>query len=212
MYLCIEGLDGSGKSTLFLKLKKRLQDEGYLVTEACPTRIVKPDTIFEKVFRRSGFLRSSSLFRALVYGLRSRQTANTVNWDTPIVLGDRSIITSYVTRWRKWLNSKRITIAFVELMEPTIPAPDVVLYIDLPADILKQRLNARGKPLDIDESTERSLQMRSAYSEIINFNPIKRLEYTKWISLPLNEKDCPDTVLEKAFDAITNNTDIKKLL
>lgn len=210
MYLCIEGLDGSGKSTLLVKLEEHLQNEGYTVTQACPTRAVNCDTIIERAFRRSSFLNGSSLFRALVYGLRSRQTANAVNWNTPVVLGDRSIVTSYVTRWRKWFGSKRLTIAFVEIMEPTIPAPDVVLYIDLPPDVLKKRIDTRGKPRDIDETDGRSYQMRTAYAEIMKMNSIKRLSETNWISLQLNESDCPATVLEKAWDAITKNTDIQK--
>lgn len=204
MYLCLEGLDGSGKTTLFNKLKQRFSEYGCSVTEVCPTRISRPESYLEYLYSRHESLRQSSLFRALLYAARSHQTAKDAEWNSFVVLGDRSIVTSYVTRWRRWFNCRSLTVLFVNLFEHTIPAPDVVLYLSLPVSVLRARLLQRGKPTDIDETEARSEQMRSAYHEIMTGNPIKRLKNTKWIVIELDENDAPDAVLEKAWACIQN--------
>ena len=208
MYLCIEGLDGSGKTTLFSRLKIQFESIGVNVVEACPTRPVKANSFIERAFEKYSTLKKSSFFRAIVYGVRSRQTVKIVNWESDLILGDRSIITSYVTRWRKWMGSEFLTKAFVQLMEPTIPAPDLVLYLDLSPELLHKRIENRCQVRDIDENRKRSMQMRNAYKEIMDASTIKRLKKTKWICLTINESDSPETVYEKSWQIIKQNTQL----
>ena len=113
--------------------------------------------------------------------------------------------TSYVTRWRKWINSKWLTIAFVDILEPFIPAPDHVIYIDLPQDILRARLSSRGEPLDIDETLQRSEEMRQAYNEIFNSPIIPRLRKTQWHKLSsVTPNDSPEEVLKATIELLKN--------
>ncbi|MDX7719402.1 deoxynucleoside kinase [Aeromonas caviae] len=211
MYLCIEGLDGSGKSTLFHKLAHRFIESGYDVAEVCPTKKSRPSSLLERLFARHTFLQRSSMYRAILYAVRSHQAAMDADWSSEVVLGDRSIVTSYVTRWRRWFNCPRLTVGFVDVLERTIPAPDVVLYLQLPAEVLQARLTQRDRPTDIDETAARSEQMRAAYHEIMTDGQIKRLRHTKWIALGLDGDDDPDAVLEKAWAAIMKNTDLLKV-
>ena len=38
IYICFEGLDGSGKTTLFKKIVKKLKEEGFTLCEVSPTQ------------------------------------------------------------------------------------------------------------------------------------------------------------------------------
>ncbi len=198
-YVCIEGLDGAGKSTLLQALVERLEKQHILFSIACPTKPIRTDSLIERVFSRFAFLRKASLFRACVYALRSKQVAKNTNWNVPLILGDRSIVTSYVTRWRRWWNSARLTIRFVDYCEPFIPVPDHIFYIDLPEYILRERLNMRGQPLDIDETVQRSREMRRAYDEICNTKIIPRIHSTKWHKLEITANSSPEEVANEAW-------------
>jgi len=198
-YVCIEGLDGAGKSTLLKALVERLEKQHILFSVACPTKPIRTDSLIERVFSRFAFLRKASLFRACVYALRSKQVAKNTNWNVPLILGDRSIVTSYVTRWRRWWNSARLTIRFVDYCEPFIPVPDHIFYIDLPEYILRERLNMRGQPLDIDETVQRSRDMRRAYDEICNTKIIPRIHSTKWHKLEITANSSPEEVANEAW-------------
>lgn len=202
IYICIEGLDGSGKSTLFCLLKDYLEQTKKEYTTACTTK--KTDDCFiEKLFKIN-FLKKSSFFRAILYAERSRKVFYSTNWDLELILGDRSLITSYVTRWRKWANSRALTIIVVNILEPFIYAPDHVIYIDLPEEVLRKRLRKRGQPLDIDETSERSNEMRKAYNELFGSKYISRLGKTKWHKLPLSSHDSPQDVFEKSIVLLKN--------
>lgn len=179
-YVTIEGLDGVGKSTLFQAIGGQLASAGYRFESACPTRCQSPASLLERLHRQSDVLGRSSAFRAIVYAARSASVARSTDWEAPLILGDRSIITSYVTRWRRVARSATFSRLLVDVLEPGMPAPDHVLYLQADPAVLRARLSARGEPLGIDETLERSEQMRTAYEEIRNDSLIPRLARTTW--------------------------------
>ena len=202
VYICIEGLDGCGKSTLFNLLRKYLEENKFSFTNACPTKAICENWV-ERLYKKNIFLKNSSFFRAILYALRSKNVAKNTDWKCPLVLGDRSLVTSYVTRWKKWINSRWLTIIFVDILEPFIPAPDHVIYIDLPQDILRARLSHRDEPLDIDETLQRSEEMRQAYNEIFNSSIIPRLSKTQWHKLSLiTPNDSLEEVLKATLELL----------
>ncbi|HCC00802.1 MAG TPA: hypothetical protein DEP42_06280 [Ruminococcaceae bacterium] len=188
IYICFEGLDGSGKSTLFLEIIRRLKENKYQFTTICPTKPSENNSFFEILFRKYSFTKKSSLIRAFVYADRSNYACHQTKWDTPLIIGDRSIITSYVTRWRRWFNSRFLSRLIVDSLERCIPAPDHVIYLSAPISLLRKRLLQRGHPLDIDETEERAKQMKNAYHEIQTENCIPRLNKTIWHTIDASKE------------------------
>ena len=202
-YVCLEGLDGSGKSTTTDLLKKMLGNKGISFSVCNPTQRILNDDWIEVMFARSEWMRGSSLLRAFIYARRSQWAALNTDWSRPLVLGDRSIITSYVTRWRRWGNCPTLSIRIVDFLEPVIPAPGLVFYLDVPHDLLMERLESRDRKKDIDETPERSMAMRRAYEEIIGgiFQPV-RLGNTRFVRIKVLRGMTPEDIASGIVDKI----------
>jgi thymidylate kinase len=126
----------------------------------------------------------------------------------PLILGERSIATSYATKWshspfRNWLN-----FGIINLLENKIKTPDYVIYIDVPHDILKKRIETRDKERDMDDSVSRLMDTEKAYLQIMNTSKIKRMSNVKWIQV--SGVGDSETIGENILELITQLSDIKK--
>lgn len=198
IYIAIEGVDGSGKSTLFNNLFLRLKDENYCFDIYCPTNVISSQSAIEKIYKKYMFLQNNSYFKAIVYAIRYHKAFSKVNWNADLILGDRSIVTCYVARWKKWFNSILLTSLFVNLFHPKIKSPNYVLYLKVAPHILKERLS--GREFNIDETPKRSNSMLIAYQEIQSQNHIKRLGQIKWMKIEA-DKD-PNILTNEAMEII----------
>lgn len=199
-YICFEGLDGSGKSTVFKKVCTALKEKGFNVCELCPTKKIDGTDFLEKLFDKYKFFNRSRFLRQFLYAHRSNFVAERIDWNADIILGDRSIITSYITRFSESPLISKFLVWKTNFLESKIPAPNFVIYLEVPPEVLQKRLKLRGN-LDIDENEKRSLEMRRAY-EFLMKNPkfIRRIENTKWKILNgnLSEKE----VFQNAWNEI----------
>ncbi len=165
MYIAIEGLKGTGKTTLLDRLPERLRLAGQRVELLCPTRPLAADDPVEQAAAGA----QDDRLRELLYAARSNHHAAQANWDTPLILGDRSILTSYATRWDRFSHAERSkVIARVDALEWRIRRPDHVVLLDVPLAELQARLRARtqrryGRQ---DETPERLQSAWSAYLEM----------------------------------------------
>ena len=151
LYVCIEGLDGSGKTTLVETLKKMFIDKNVEVDTISPTKLSDKNHLTEKIFYKSKFLNNNRFLRSILYAHRSNYAAKKVDWGKTLIIGDRSIVISYVIRWGKSMFKKFICKNMVNTMEHRIFAPDHVIFLDAPFDVLKTRIDNRKKVRDIDE-------------------------------------------------------------
>jgi len=206
MYIALEGLKGSGKSTLIERLEKEFLKKEK-IEYSLMKQTLKDDkySLIEKMFAKYSFLNNNSFFRAIVYARRAYVATKKTNWNSQLILGDRSIITSYITRWRKWFNSPKLTVLFVNIMEPFMHSPDVIIFLQVSIENLIRRMEKRGI-FDIDSSVERLKTMDNAYSEIGTYK-IKKTRQIKWIYVDGNKTE--DEVFDETCKIIRDCLDKK---
>ncbi|RMD96030.1 MAG: hypothetical protein D6812_17875 [Deltaproteobacteria bacterium] len=199
MFIAIEGLDGSGKSTLVDGLGTHLERKGISISRFQPTRPRNPTEPVERLYRHF-HLDAFWFSRAFLFAYRSRQAFLETDWQAPVVLGDRSIVTSYVV-YRHRFGNRRITEKWVDLLEPHIPSPDIVLYLEVDPHTLEERKTKRGIPRNIDEEGGRPAQMAKAYDEIRTGRwRIRRLARSRWFRIDASPSK--EEVLAQALHVI----------
>ena len=182
MYIAIEGIKGIGKSTLMDKLQNHLQYQHLAFTVACPTRPLKDGSVAEWCYNNFPCLFASDTAKELLYAHRSNVVAKQTDWNLPLIIGDRSIVTSYATRLWKY-GSPIKQIQRVDALEPLMPAPDAVIYLKADITCVLSRIRKRvaryyGKE---DERPEKLVQDTKAYEYIMQENPAQRLTKTNWV-------------------------------
>lgn len=214
IYICLEGLDFSGKSTVFEGVIPLLEQEGYRVYGLCPTKKSDPSYWMERMYRwlmdsksfvaklvrTNRFLHSAC--RMMLFAHRSNEAAARIATDADMLLGDRSIITSYACRWTRHNCINRMLVFLVDRMEYRIPAPDHVLFFDVPLkELHSRREQERSRALDLDENDNRANEMYRAYNELcIQSRLLKRLAHTQWHRI--DASGSPETVRETVLEKI----------
>jgi len=163
MYIAIEGTKGTGKSTLFQQLEFTLRCEGLSFEIFNPTKPMPTDLWWEKAYAQYSEV---DQFIEELYSARANHHARNTDFDAPLVLGDRSILTSFVTRWPHGNHQLDQYIQHVQAQEYEVPMPDLVIYLDLPIEMTLQRLANRERNYGLhDEQIERLVQTKMAYEE-----------------------------------------------
>ena len=187
MYICLEGLKGCGKSTLLSAARELLTTHQVPFALVETTRPMPVERSWqERLCAQLPCLRHLDAWNELLYAQRARYAAATACWQQPLVLGDRSLVTSYVTRWRKW-GSPLTCIRRVDRLEGPVPAPDHVVLLDVDPRLAWERAQARRRSYgQHDESLARLYEARDAYHQIAAFG-IPRLQRTQWHVLDGNQ-------------------------
>lgn len=180
LHIALEGVKGAGKSTSLSIIKEKLRERGIKVFMMCPTAPA-PTYYWTEWMSKLPYLKNHDKILEILYAKRSEYTAHQVmkqrlaqgeedRYTQPsVILGDRSFYTSLVTRWRRvasigveahWNETRRL--------EPSIPLPDVVFYLDAPLELLKTRLAQRERSYGAhDEREDRLIEGMTAYHEIM---------------------------------------------
>ena len=187
MYICLEGLKGCGKSTLLTSAQRLLTAQRVPFSVVAPTRAIPAALSWqERLSAQIPCLRRSDAWTERLYALRARYAAAPAKWQLPLVLGDRCIITSYATRWRKWGHPQQC-IERVNRLEAQVPVPDHIILLDVDPEVARERAIARQRCYgQHDESLPRLQQARDAYHQIAAFG-IPRLAHTQWHVLNANQ-------------------------
>lgn len=199
MYIALEGLKGCGKSTVFARLPQRLRAHGVEAAPLCPTRPIPGPHWLEQLAAGS----DDDALRERVYAARSNYHAAHVPPGAPLVLGDRSILTSYATRWdRAPAGQRRACIERVDAMENVIRRPDHVIWLEVPEPELLARLRARtGRDYGRhDETPERLRSAALAYRDMREHGHALGLGAITWHVVAAG--DSPDAVLERVSKLI----------
>jgi thymidylate kinase len=180
MYICLEGLKGCGKSTLLRAAHQLLAARQVPFGTVAPTQAVPASQSWpERLSARWPALRRCDAWNEYLYAQRAHYAAATAEWQHPLVLGDRSLVTSYATRWRKWGHPQRC-IARVDQLEAQVPAPQHVILLEVAPEVAWARTQARHRTYgQHDETLERLREVHEAYYQVATYG-IPRLAGTQW--------------------------------
>lgn len=177
MYIALEGTKGTGKSTLFQQLESALKCDGVEFQTFSPTKPMPIDIWWEQAYAQHA---DNDAYVDALYTARANHHAQLADFNAPLILGDRSILTSFVTRWPNDPSKIESYIKQVRSMEYAVPIPDLVIYLDLPVDVTLNRLAQRQRNYGLfDEQIERLIDTKLAYEAFfklkneLGFNELK---------------------------------------
>lgn len=205
MYIAIEGLKGTGKSTILNLLRKKMEDAMILFQVFSPTAPMPENNWMEVLHAWFPVLRSFDPWCELLYAARANHAAKQIDWCGQLIIGDRSIVTSYVTRWFKW-NEPIQCIDRVNRLQKTVPGPDVVIYLSLDLSRIIKRIQIRKRNYGKDHEKPQVLAAtQSIYNEVRKHRKkIHKLAHTKWITINANKSSAE--IADQIFNQIIKLT------
>ncbi len=173
VFICIEGLDGSGKSTQAKLLTKKLCKAGYnAVFTAEPSQGKIGKFIRKRLFEKE---RMPTTAEALLFAAdRIEHIQNTVApalKEGKIVISDRYVFSSLA-----YQGSAGLDLDWIEAINKNAQKPDLSIFIDVAPEIVLERLK-RKKSVMENLQTQRKVQ--AIYQKYIEKGELKRIHGAK---------------------------------
>lgn len=143
MYIVIEGIKGVGKSSLLKAIMQNLQHSNQKFEIICPT------------LRTVEF--HQSINNILSYAELSNHHAKQINWNSSLILGDRSIFTSLAVHLDSNLSIDHCW-KTIRKLEYEIGIPDVVIQIVCNESVLMNRYQMRQRDYGLEEENIESIR------------------------------------------------------
>ena len=179
MYIAIEGIKGSGKSSVLAFVESRLALMGVRYSVLRPYAFQGANSWFDRAYQRTG-RQWPDWAIARFYGWRSDCRVAAIPRRAGMLIGDRSVITSYVTRWS---NADPVaSMAAADRLEQWIALPDQVILLDTPVELALRRIARRPARRYgcRDEQPERLRSAATAYAKLAAEPARFGLDYVKW--------------------------------
>jgi thymidylate kinase len=166
MYITIEGIKGSGKSTLIEQIMHSYSTNPYELTAFPMTAAMSIKHPLEQMLMQDSRLKTNDDFLEVLFKYRAHWNQPKIN--SKIILGDRSIATAIVSRWNKW-NNPFYTMKKVKYEYQNIITPNVIIWLDTPVKKALENIDKRKqKALGKSEETEDKLMMaKEQYEELL---------------------------------------------
>lgn len=223
MYIAIEGIKGTGKSTLLEMLlpflKARLEPKQHRIAILHPTKPTPEDHYLERKFYQH---QNNDAYLRLLYAARSNYHASRTDWSADLIISDRSILTSLAVRWQHANLSPVEHYQQVRAQENVIAIPDLVIQLDAPNATLLERYAERNRKYGQHEETLDSIVgMRSRYTQLYEWLHTEQTMLLLGKSIPIHSYDtaklnvhsiCQDITdfIEQNFSNINSESLVRK--
>jgi len=166
MFIAVEGIDGSGKTTTVEKLKSYLEAKNLdlLVTRE-PTNMETGKLIRRLIKNRD---RDSIFYHYKLALLFAADRINHVEHvirpainDSKTVLCDRYVFSSFAYQ------SVKVSYDWIKGINKFAILPDVLIYIDVSVDTALKRIRSRNSELEVFETEQFLTKVRDNYNNLI---------------------------------------------
>ena len=169
-FICLEGLDGSGKTTHSKKLVQNLKNEGFeAIYTTEPSRGELGTFIREIVLE--GKKRIPRVLEAILFAIdRVEHLENVVKPllnEGKIVVSDRSVYSSLA-----YQGSTELDIDWIKEINRFAISPDLGIYIDVPPEIVVKRIRRKKSVM---ERLETQKKVRDVYMKFVKNGELKTI-------------------------------------
>ncbi len=191
MYIAIEGLKGTGKSTLVRLLQSWLSAKGIDFDLLCPNQAMPKDHWLEKKALLPEFSERDG-FNELLYTTRAHYHKQHADFQKQLILGDQSIFSHIVARWHRAALVGMKSYVNQNRREYNLPWPDHVVMLSLPIETLRNRLISTEKhDQDLSGDTDDLIQQLNAahhaFLEIEQNAKFLGFGHVKWHHVDANQ-------------------------
>lgn len=155
--IAVEGIDGSGKTTLVKRLKDSLEERGFTV-KALKMKGHTADIAGFFTEKRMNYENQYMKLSALMFDLMVRNRELEESLDCDYVIFDR-----YTDSLSVYFDSLSVFIPWVDEIKKCIYEPYLVILLDCSVDIALERLNRREESLKELENRDYLTQVKERY-------------------------------------------------
>jgi len=182
VFVCVEGLDGCGKTTQTKLLVNGLRKKGYdAVLTAEPSRGKIGEFIRKNFLHRKK--RKSSVVEALLF---AADRVEHVEKEVIPLLSERKIVVSdrYVYSSLAYQGATGLDLDWIKAVNKHAICPDLAIFIDVDPDIVVKRLKADKSVM---ENLETQRKVREVYMKFVDRNELLRIDGNKSVEAVAEE-------------------------
>ena len=166
-----EGIDGAGKTTVYKALKERMRGRDDIIFSGEPT-----DSEYGKRVRevlRGGDVSVEELLFLFMQDRveHVKEVVIPALKEGRVVVLDRYYLSMVVYQASKFFLMRELFF----LNSLFSPAPDLVVYFDIPVRVALERLGKRGEVLSVFEKEEKLREVKANYEKVLGFFDVIRV-------------------------------------
>jgi len=194
VFICVEGLDGCGKTTQTKLLVRRLRRKGL---EAVYTAEPSPGEIgkFIKRYCLHGKKRVSSIIEALLF---AADRFEHVDSEVLPALKEKKIVVSdrYVYSSLAYQGAEGLDLNWIKKINEHAIRPDLAVFIDVEPTVVVKRLKQKKSVM---ETLETQRKVRDIYMKFVEKDELVRINGNK------PRQDVADTILQTVLEFLEKN-------
>ncbi|MEM2815749.1 MAG: dTMP kinase [Candidatus Bathyarchaeia archaeon] len=189
-FICIEGLDGSGKTTQAKILVKNLIKQGYTALYTAEPSNGKIGKFIRRYLH--GERRFSGIIEALLF---AADRFEHVSEEIRPALDEGKIVVSdrYVYSSMAYQGASGIDVDWIKMINKYVLKPDLAIFIDVAPEVVLQRIR-RKRTIMEDLKTQR--MVREVYMKLVESGELKRVDGNK------PKEDLAGEILSICLDAL----------